>query len=292
MVFLAVHGGAWNIPDALWDAHARGCEAAWTAGMKVLREGGSAVEGLCAAVRVMEDDPTFDAGYGSFLNDQGEVELEAGLMEGRQLESGAVLGVNRVKNPIDLARHVLQQTQHCIFTRDGAHRLAEQAGFPMVPEDHHVIEREREAYARIAGGDRELLETVWVPKGHDTVGAIAMDREGNLAAGNSTGGTLYKQAGRVGDAGIIGSGFYADNQLGAVICTGWGESIMRSSMAMVGLHALAESGPKLAAQKAVAHLENRVGGRGGIILMAPDGACGAAHNTERMAYRLPEGWNV
>jgi len=284
---LAVHGGAWNIPDALWDAHATGCEAAHQAGMAILESGGSALEAVCTAIRVMEDDPIFDAGTGSFLDSEGRIGLDAGLMEGRELRGGAVLGVNRVRYPIDLARVVLEETEHCLITRDGAHALAARKGMCMVSEDFHVINRERALYDRIRGGDRTPLDEAWREKGHDTVGALALDRDGNLAAGNSTGGTLYRMPGRIGDAALIGVGFYADNLLGAVVCTGWGESIMRASMAMRGLSGIATAGAQAAADDAVAHLESRVDGRGGILTMAPDGRVGVAFNTERMAYRLP-----
>jgi len=281
---LMVHGGAWNIPDSLWGDHQRGCQAAWQAGIAVLADGGEASEAVCAAIRVLEDDPVFDAGRGSVLNEHGKVELEAGLMEGHSLRSGAVLGVDRVRNPIDLAHLVLKQTNHCIFTAEGAHALAEQMGMPLVDPQTHVIGRERDLFERVHAGDREPLATNWV--GHDTVGAIALDHNGNLAAGNSTGGTLYKKAGRVGDAAVIGSGFYADNHLGAVICTGWGESIMRSGMAMLGLFALEKMDAQAAAEAAIQHLAQRVDGLGGILLLTPDGNHGVAYNTQRLAYHL------
>ena len=137
-IAMAVHGGAWNIPDSLWPAHEAGCRRAREAGLAILQAGGSALEAVAAAICIMEDDPTFDAGYGSFLNEVGGVELDAGLMEGRNLESGAVLGVNRVKNPILLALHVLRHSQHCIFTAEGAHRLIEAAGLAQVAPESHI----------------------------------------------------------------------------------------------------------------------------------------------------------
>jgi len=281
---MAVHGGAWNIPDALWPAHEAGCARARAAGMAILEAGGAAVEAVAAAIRVMEDDPVFDAGRGSFLNERGEVELDAGLMEGGRLESGAVLGVSRVKNPIILAHYILRHSSHCLFTGAGAHQLAERADLPMVPPETHVLEREREIYRRIKAGDRAPLEQAWTDRACDTVGAVARDRDGNLAAGNSTGGTLFKALGRVGDAPLIGSGFYADNELGAVVCTGWGESIMRAGLAMRALWLLERHEPRRAAELAIDHLRRRVNGYGGVVLMRPDGACGAAFNTGRMAY--------
>jgi len=285
--FLAIHGGAWNIPDALWLAHEHGCQAAYGRGMAILQAGGPSDEAVACAIAILEDDPVFDAGYGSFLNELGEVELDAGLMEGRGLQSGAVLGVSRVKNPINLARHIMKNSEHCIFMGDGAHRQARDAGFEMVDPSCHVHEREREVFRRIQAGESGILETAWSSNPNDTVGAIALDQNGNLAAGNSTGGVLNKKQGRVGDAPLMGLGFYADNELGAFVCTGWGESIMRAAMGFTALQALARLGPQAAAEMAIAHLARRVGGYGGILLMSPDGTCGAAYNTERMAFLIP-----
>ena len=281
---LAVHGGAWNIPDDLWQPHYNGCSQAYEAGMAILSSGGSAVEAVTAAIRIMEDDATFDAGYGSFLNEDGQVELDAGLMEGAQLRSGAVLGVSRIKNPIDLAAYVLTNSDHCLFTGEGAHRLADRAGFVAVSPEIHVHPRERDLIDRIRAGEKRILSEAWVDRGHDTVGAIALDGQGNLAAGNSTGGIIHKAVGRVGDAPLIGSGFYADNQRGAFVCTGWGEPIMRSAMGMFALDELGRQMPQEAAERALAHMHGRTGGFAGILLMTPDGRCAVAHNTERMAF--------
>lgn len=290
---MIVHGGAWNIPDALWSAHRQGCEKAYKVGHGILEAGGSALEAVAAAIRILEDDPTFDAGYGSFLNEDGTVALDAGLMDGKSLRSGAVLGVSKVKNPIDLAHHVLTDSEHCLFFGDGAHRMAEKAGFSMVDPARHIHPREQASYERIQAGDRSHLKATWRDrpaqgKPGDTVGAIALDHEGNLAAGNSTGGTPAKAVGRVGDAALIGAGFYADNKLGAVICTGWGESLMRAGVAMRALHNIGEIGPDWAAREAIEHLQERIDGYGGILVMAPDGSIGAAYNTGRLACRLPQ----
>lgn len=291
---LAVHGGAWNIPDALWPAHQAGCRRAQAAGEAVLAGGGSALDAVCSAIRVLEDDPTFDAGRGSFLNEDGAVELDAGLMEGRQLQYGAVLGVARVKNPIDLAHYILSHSRHCIFFGEGAERLALQAGLATVDPAEHVLERERQRFEQYRAQPESLDDSVWQAAGHDTVGAIARDQAGNLAAGNSTGGIPNKQRNRVGDAALVGSGLYADNEVAAAICTGWGESIMRAGMIHQALSYLKTAGDsaahaQAAAQTAVDHLARRVGGFGGMLIMTRTGHCGAAFNTERMAYQLPAG---
>lgn len=285
---LAVHGGAWNIPDELWPAHQDGCRRAHAAGSAVLRAGGDAASAVVAAIRVMEDDPVFDAGFGSFLNEAGNIELDAGLMEGGDLHSGAVLGVSRVKHPIELAHRIMRDNPHCVFTREGAHRLAVTYGLEEVAEDYHIHEREVDLLARIQAGDDQILADAWTKTSHDTVGAVALDRHGHLAAGNSTGGTINKSIGRVGDAPLIGAGFYADDQLGAVVCTGWGEPIMRSAMAMHALFGLRRHDPQQAAEQAVTHLRQRVGGFGGLLLMTPQGQVAVAYNTERMAYRLAD----
>lgn len=285
---LAIHGGAWNIPYDLWPAHQRGTQRAYQEGMAVLDQGGNALDAITTAIRVLEDDPTFDAGIGSFLNEDSDIEMDAGLMEGLHLHSGAVVGVYGIANPIDLARTILANSSHCLFTGEGAMRMAAKAGIPRVADDYHVLPREREISQAIAGGDHSYLAEAWVQPGHDTVGAIARDKSGTLAAGNSTGGIRHKAKGRVGDAALVGSGFYADNYLGAVICTGWGESIMRSGLAMKALYLLRDYPPQEAASKAILHLQERVQGFGGLILMAPDGRCGVAFNTQRMAFHLPE----
>ena len=282
---LAVHGGAWNIPDELWTDHREGCEAAWQAGMTVLCQGGSALAGIAAAIAMMEDNPVFDAGFGSHLNEQGQVELDAGLMTGDTLANGAVLAVSRVRHPIDLALHVLLHSPHSLFTAAGAHALAEEAGFPMVEPASLIHPREQALHDRIRAGDKDQLDIAWRAQPGDTVGAVALDSHGTLAAGNSTGGTMNKPCGRIGDAPLVGVGFYADNHRGAVVCTGWGEAIMSSAMAMTGLFALDRMGPQAAAQAAVTRLSGRVGGYGGILVLAPDGRFGVAYNTQRMAYR-------
>lgn len=285
---LAIHGGAWNIPDDLWPAHQTGVQAAHRTGMAILHAGGSALDGITAAIRTLENDPTFDAGIGSFLNEEGDIEMDAGLMEGRQLRSGGVLGVAGIRNPIELARYVLEKSSHCLFSGSGAERLAEQAGLARVADDFHVLARERIIAEKIAAGEDQYLQDAWVSRPYDTVGAMARDHQGDLAAGNSTGGIRHKAVGRVGDAALIGSGFYADNLRGAIICTGWGESIMRSAMAMHALHQLAHLSPQAAAEDAIRHLSERVNGFGGILVMAPDGRCGTAFNTQRMAFALSQ----
>ncbi len=285
---LIVHGGAWDIPQAYHAGHAAGCRAAAEAGWAVLAAGGSALEAVEAAIRVMEDDPTFDAGRGSVLNRDGEVELDAGLMDGRTLRAGAVAAVKRIAHPISLARHVLHDSEHVFLVGTGAERFAEHVGMSLCDPATLVVERERLVWQerRLNAGPREADFRPAPPPGQaDTVGAVAVDDQGNVAAGNSTGGTLYKWPGRVGDTPIIGCGLYADNLLGAAACTGWGEQIMKTVLAKSTVDQIAWlSDPATAANVAIAYFRHRIGGLGGVICVSPDGRVGFAHSTSCMAY--------
>jgi L-asparaginase / beta-aspartyl-peptidase len=284
---IIVHGGAWNIPQALQSAHVAGCRAAAEAGWAVLAGGGSALAAVEAAIRIMEDDPVFDAGRGSHLNRDGEVELDAGIMDGRTLDAGAVAAVRRIANPIILARHVMTGSQHVLLVGSGAERFAQEIGTSLCDPAYLVVERERTAWEQRCASEGLPGAEFW-PNGGDTVGAVAVDGEGNLAAGNSTGGTSFKLPGRVGDTPIIGSGLYADNQMGAAACTGWGEQIMKTMLAKAAVDHIAWlSDPAAAAKVAIAYFEHRIGGLGGVICAAPDGRVGWAHSTPCMphAYR-------
>jgi beta-aspartyl-peptidase (threonine type) len=303
-IAIIVHGGAWDIPAALHADHVAGCRAAAEAGWAILSSGGSALDAVEAAVRVMEDHPVFDAGRGSHLNRDGEVELDAGMMDGRTLMAGAVAAVKRVANPISLARRVLHDSEHVFLVGAGAERFAQQVGIPLCdPADPStgsgqalVVEREREAWAarhaveaRTGGGIS--TGAAFRPGPADTVGAVALDAAGNLAVGNSTGGTFFKHPGRVGDTPIIGCGLYADNTLGAAACTGWGEQIMKTVLAKTTVDQIALLGnAPTAANVAIAYFQRRIGGLGGVICLAPDGQVGWAHSTPYMAcaYRTAE----
>ncbi len=286
---LIVHGGAWAIPDDQVAAHIAGCEAARTAGWQQLQAGGSALDAVEAAVRVMEDDPIFDAGTGSVLTSTGIVELDAALMDGRTLRYGAVAGLRRIRNPITLARHVLAGPA-TMLVGVGAEEFAVSVGMPFCANDDLIVERERQLWLewKAKGATPPLPSS-----GHDTVGAIALDRDGNLVAANSTGGTPFKLPGRVGDTPLIGCGLYATS-LGAAVCTGWGEAITRVALARRVVELL-EAGldPQAAAERGVSLLGELVPeGRGGVIVLTPDGAVGLAWNTPRMAYAYIDGDGV
>ncbi len=293
---LVVHGGAWAMPDGEIEAHERGIANALAAGYAVLERGGTSVEAVEAAVVVMEDDETFDAGKGSFLTQDGRVQLDALLMNGENLRTGGVACVERLRNPIRAARLVLEESPHVYFVGVGAERFAMQHGMSLCDNMDLVIPREQKRlYAAQEAELKGLKDTTFsgeeaVPDpmlSHDTVGAVALDVHGNLAAATSTGGTLNKAPGRVGDSSLIGCGCYADNLSAAVSLTGWGEPIMKLVLGKWAVDRV-QSGasPQEAAGSAIDYLYGRLGGHGGVILLGPDGRVGMAHNTPRMAWGM------
>ena len=295
---LHIHGGAWAMPDDAVAPHQRGIANALQAGWSILRAGGSALDAVEAAVTVMEDDETFDAGRGSFLTSDGRVQLDALLMNGANLRSGGVACVERLRNPIRAARLVLDRSPHVYFVGAGAESFAAENGMPLIDNNDLIVARERErllAFQRSqAAGQpdttfsgRFAQERANRDAGHDTVGAVALDSWGHLAAGTSTGGTLSKAPGRVGDSSLIGCGCYADDLSAAVSLTGWGEPIMKLVLGKWAVDRVAGgASAQEAATAAIDYLHTRLGGHGGIILLAPDGGIGLAHNTPRMAWGI------
>ncbi len=307
---LLLHGGAWAMPDDAVAPHQHGIANALRAGWSVLDGGGSAVDAVEAAVTVMEDDETFDAGRGSFLTRDGRVQLDALLMNGADLRSGGVACVERLRNPIQAARLVLERSPHVYFVGAGAESFAEENGMRLIDNSELIVPRERERLLEFqrsqAAGRPDTTFTggsgpensptaksgvgqgqTGQDSGHDTVGAVALDQYGHLAAGTSTGGTLSKAPGRVGDSSLIGCGCYADNLSAAASLTGWGEPIMKLVLGKWAVDRVAAgSAAQDAATAAIDYLFTRLGGHGGIILLAPNGEIGIAHNTPRMAW----GW--
>lgn len=321
------------MPDASIAAHERGVQAALAAGWAVLQAGGPALDAVEAAITVMEDDDTFDAGRGSFLTRDRSVQLDALLMSGHDLRAGGVACVERLRNPIQAARLVLDRSPHVYFVGAGAENFAAEQGMSLIENSQLVVPREQlrledfqkaaaagmpdltfagssatavsgamaspeaGSVADLALEERGVQDAVehGLPDvlqfddptlhSHDTVGAVALDRKGNLAAGTSTGGTLGKAPGRVGDSSLIGCGCYADNASAAVSLTGWGEPIMKLVLGKWAVDRVnAGASPQAAAQAAIEYLHSRLGGHGGIILLGPDGRIGIAHNTPRMAW--------
>src|ERR1700674_469458 len=294
---LIVHGGAWDIRDEAVEACKSGCHAALSAGWSILSAGGSALDAVEAAIVVLEDDPVFDAGFGSHLNLDGRVECDAIVMDGAPLRAGAVAALQHVRNPLRLARKVLENCPHMMLVAEGAERFGVEQGIPMCRPEELVAESEREAWLKCRNSKHAAAHH----RGHEqgTVGAVAMDREGRLFAATSTGGTCCKLPGRVGDSPLIGCGCYADAEGGGVSCTGYGEDIMKIGMAKRAADlrrrpATCVDSPagascdvataNLAARDAVHYLAKRTRATGGLILLDRDGNPAFAFNTPRMAY--------
>ncbi|HUO35482.1 MAG TPA: isoaspartyl peptidase/L-asparaginase [Candidatus Acidoferrum sp.] len=293
---LIVHGGAWDIPaEAVEDCRA-GITRALEEGWRILTSGRSAADAVEASVALLEDDPTFDAGYGSHLTRDGRVQLDAIFMDGASLKAGAVAAVERVRNPIRLARAVQEKSAHMMLVDGGAEQFAAENGIPLCDPAQLIIDRERLAWARC----REDSHAAEHHVGHEagTVGAVALDARGSLFAGTSTGGTCCKLPGRVGDSPLIGCGCYADIASGGVSCTGHGEGIMKIVMAKMAVDLLGDpralpahrepGGPHTIAQAVadacIRKLALRGHASGGLILLDSQGHPAAAFNTPRMAY--------
>jgi beta-aspartyl-peptidase (threonine type) len=278
------------VPDGHVDASLRGISATLTKSWESLRGGASSVDVVELAVKLLEDDPTFNAGKGSHLSRANTVELDASIMEGASLEAGAVAAVQGVRNPILLARRVMEESPHVLLVGDGARKFARQQGIGFCRTRSLLVGRELDRYARVRGGERELVEHEFLkpdePEHFGTVGAVAIDRGGHVAAATSTGGTQDKEPGRVGDSAIIGAGTYADDRVGAVSATGWGEGILRVSLAKAAVDRMATgSTPGRAGSSALARL-GRVHGHAGLILVDRRGRASAVFNTPRMARGL------
>jgi beta-aspartyl-peptidase (threonine type) len=268
------------VPPEETDAHKDGCLAAVEAGWAILQKGGSALDAVEAAVRVLEDNPTFNAGYGSELNAAGEVETDAAIMDGRALDAGGVGALQGVRHPISVARQLLAE-EPVLLVAHGARRFAEARALELCDPAQLVTEKQR----------RKWESKSCQEKGHDTVGCVAMDSQGNLAAGTSTGGTNSNVPGRIGDSPLIGSGLYADNHFGACSMTGDGEAIARVVLAKTTIDLLRdERHPDDAAHESMQILQTRVNGEAGCIVIDRLGRIGWAHNAPNLpcAYRTNE----
>ena len=296
---LVIHGGAWAMPDDMVDAHLNGVNNALAAGWRVLERGGTALDAVEEAVVIMEDDETFDAGRGSFLNRDGKVQLDALIMDGATLRTGGVGCVERLRNPVRAARKILSESPHVYFVAEGAERFAAEHGIALCNNEDLIIPREVERLRKYQAAQSDPKRAGSQPDGndlfapathdptisHDTVGAVALDRNGHIAAATSTGGTLNKAPGRLGDSSLIGCGCYANNESAAVSTTGWGEPIMKLVLAKWTADRIqAGNLPEWSAQEAMNYLQQRLNGHGGIIVLNPEGHIGIAHNTPRMAW--------
>jgi L-asparaginase / beta-aspartyl-peptidase len=280
MQAIAVHGGAGTIPEKLRPEQASGIRLALEAGRRVLLDGGTALDAVIAAVVTLEDLPALNAGYGSALNAEGHVQLDAGLMEGRALEIGAVAAVADVRNPIRLCRVVLE-CPHIFFAGENASRLAGREGIERVEPDSLVSPRRLKLWQ--SGTASPVVDAGLAA---DTVGAVALDAQGDMAAGTSTGGTHGKPAGRVGDSPLPGGGYYADNNWGACSATGWGEGLARILAARRAIEGLERGlSPSEAARTVLDFFKERIpGGDGGLILLDPQGRFAAEVSTASMSH--------
>jgi L-asparaginase / beta-aspartyl-peptidase len=285
---LLVHGGAWAIPDDMVDAHLNGVRNALAAGWEVLSRGGSSLDAVEEAVVVMEDDETFDAGRGSFLNRDGKVQLDALIMDGGTLRAGGVGCVEHLRNPVRAARKILSESPHVYFVAEGAERFAAVHGIELCKNEDLIIPREVDRLREFqANASEEKPDLFASTLSHDTVGAVALDRNSDIAAATSTGGTLNKAPGRLGDSSLIGCGCYADNTTAAASTTGWGEPIMKLVLAKWAADRVASGSlPEWVAAEAINYLKSRLNGHGGMILLDARGRFGIAHNTPRMAWAL------
>lgn len=280
---LIVHGGAWDIPPAAVPDCRAGIRHALEAGREVLARGGAAMDAVEAAIVVLEDDVTFDAGTGAHLNRDGRVQLDAIIMDGATLKAGAVASVERVKNPIRLARKILESSEHMMLVGAGAELFAQENGVALCDPSELLIARERTAWQHCRQ-DNHASEFHFGHK-HGTVGAVARDAQGRIAAATSTGGTCCKFPGRVGDSPLIGCGCYADAEAGGISCTGHGEAIMKIVMAKMAADLLRNgSAPDAAANECVQLLARRTHATGGLILLDRTGRPATAFNTPSMAY--------
>lgn len=278
-----VHGGAGTSPDADPARYFEGTRRAAEAGLRVLLQGGSALDAAQEATVVLEDDPNFNAGTGAALTSAGEAELDASCMDGTTLRAGAVACIKTVKNPILVARRVCDDSPHVLMCGPGAEAFAREFGIPEVPNTTLITARQRARWQELHElAQKEGADSVRRKIG--TVGAVAVDAKGHVAACTSTGGTMYKRPGRVGDTPIIGAGSYADDLEAAASSTGLGEAILKVSLARAACARVrGGASPRAAAIEAVGLLRERAQGDGGIIVAGPDGRLGWAYNTARMS---------
>jgi beta-aspartyl-peptidase (threonine type) len=264
---LILHGGAKTIEEDSKRANRDGCYAAAEVGRRILSEGGSAIDAVEAVIRVLEDDPIFNAGYGSVLNDEGEVEMCSSIMEGASLGVGGVAAIQGVRHPISVSRRMLA-ANWTLLAADGARRFAQEQGLELCAPEAMIAREQQASEAAMAM--------------HDTVGAVALDANGLLCAGTSTGGLGGQVKGRVGDSPLPGCGLYAENGIGAVAFSGEGERITRAMLAAKAMQALEQGSAVAAADAAIDRLK-RVGGEAGAIVLDPHGRIGIAHNSDHFA---------
>ena len=272
MPAIIVHGGAHAVSDEKLAAHRNGCLSALQAGWQILLENGRALDAVESAVRALEDDPTFNAGYGSVLNAAGNVEMDAAIMDGATLQAGGVGALRGVRNPISVARQVMDSNA-VLLVGQGAYEFAQEQEAELYQPTSLIAPSQFDAWQHPSSRINS----------HDTVGCVAMDKSGHIAAGTSTGGLAGKLPGRIGDSPLIGSGLYADATQGGCSMTGDGEAIMRLVLAKTVIDLL-QGGihPNVAAAHAMRMLASKTGGEGGCIVIDSCGRIGWAHNATNL----------
>lgn len=288
-IAIIVHGGASPVPPEKVEAATNGCRAAADAGWAILAAGGSALDAVEAAIRVLEADSAFNAAYGGMLNADGDVQMDAALMRGEDLVFGSLGSAQNLRHPISVARQILE-VGPLMLVGEGLIRFAEGRGAELCDKGDLITDE------RLATWNKHEQQrgANAKPIGSDTVGCVALDAAGQIVVGTSTGGEDHNLPGRVGDSAVPGCGFYADNTLGGCVMSGIGEAIMQVGTARTCIELLAAGlEPQEAAQQAIDALEERVDGEGGCIMLDNQGRIGWAHNSEDMpcAYRtsdLPE----
>lgn len=287
---LVIHGGAGTIERGKMTAqkeseYRAGLENSLKAGYEILKSGGSSLDAVEAAVRVLEDDPHFNAGKGAVFTSAGTNELDAAIMDGKTLKAGTVAVLRHIRNPVSLARMVMEKSPHVMLSGEGAEKFATENGMQLVDQKYFFTQERWDALQKMKAAEknRHADATITDQDRHGTVGAVALDQNGNLAAATSTGGTTNKRPGRIGDSPIIGSGTYANNATCAVSATGDGEYFIRATVAH-DISALIEyRGMKLAdAAQTVLDKVAKLGGTGGLIAIDKDGNITLPFNTSGM----------
>lgn len=306
---LVIHGGAGTILKSSMSpekekAYKQALQTALNAGSEILKKGGSALDAVEAAIKTMEDNPLFNAGKGAVFTNEGKNEMDAAIMDGKTLKAGAVASVTTIKNPITAARAVMDKSEHVMMAGKGAEKFAAQNGCTIVDPSYFYTEERWKSLLKVRAEDslknlhKDSLKNLHKdsshtyllkqPNNHDykygTVGAVALDMHGNLAAATSTGGMTNKKFGRIGDSPIIGAGTYANNATCAISCTGWGEFFIRLVMAksVSDRMELAHMSLKDAADEMIMHKLGELGGDGGLIAIDKDGNIATPFDTEGM----------
>ncbi len=289
MFRLMIHGGAGAIQSP--EKYRPSLEKIIKEGRQMLKGGASALDTVEKCVQLLEDDPLFNAGRGSVLTHKKEVECDASIMDGLSLKAGAVAGISGVKNPITLARAIMEKSEFVFLIGKGAKEFAKLHNIKFEPQDYFITEERKNQIKEALENNKVVLDHSDLnnktnEKKLGTVGAIALDKNGNLASATSTGGIVNKQFGRVGDSPVIGAGTYADNNSCAVSCTGYGEQFLRATVARTtsAFVEFQKKDAQSAAKATIKYLQEKVSGLGGLIIIDKNGNMASAYNTPGLLY--------